>query len=1222
LDLLCKAYLSQPKETLELEARFGTLPFMKVNDSAIKKNAFKGTEKEYLSSFGHFVKNNRFYNSIKKNNFDNVVRILKKMGFNTGLPQETLKIATTFSDKGKSTLSNIRTHVTGASNIQDYCNTNSILKMNEEEGSMELKPYVTFINKRNLRDTDLDGIEGVDASLYMDEYNPERVNAHYDVPELNFRVSLEYDSQINPNSGIIKDFVKNWENRKKTFRLVKRYSFTHHEYPNFEVHMSMIRSSKRIPNRYAFQPEYTVKDSGVLLQPEDYEIEIEAKNPGTISLPKFVGHMRKIIRFVLCGLQNTQYPISYFDMYKTLNGYHSLVTGEPLTRRVLSNNFIGPSSISLEMQHLVPTETVEEYFETDTTGEGEEKQTVKKLVSNDYTNTILKYYTVTDKADGERRMMYVNHSGLMYLIDTNMNVTFTGLKTENATLYNSLVDGEYIANAKNGDFLHMYAMFDIYYLNGKDQRKKAFTRMHDEETPEGETIKKEDYRLGVLSHFAQNLQAISTIETKKALDVRMKTFKYGSVDYDTSIFDACKDVLSAPYEYETDGLIFTPAQYGVGMETIGDKLKDRKYTWMRSFKWKPPKYNTIDFLVSTQKNADKNDMIHSVYQSGTAIEDAGANIQEYKTLILRVGYDIKKHGYENPYQMVMDGLIQTSEDGSFEENNQGYKPVPFYPEQHNDTKNPRNSHICNLMVKTMYDDGTKVMFAEDGEVIEDDTIVEFAYDPTLEPGWRWKPLRVRHDKTAERRSGQNNCGNAYHVANSVWNSIHNPISIDMISSGDNIPTMNSVSDAYYNRDSGDSKTRSLRNFHNLYVKNKLILSIAKNRDVSKLMDVAVGKGGDFSKWINANIKFVFGVDVSKDNIENRVDGACARYLRYKKTNPSTPDCVFIQADSGLNIRSGDACYSEKAKEVVYALFNNSSRVAERALPKGIRKYRGMLENGADVLSCQFALHYFFADVTTLHNFMRNISDCCRVGGYFVGTCYDGQKVFNTLEDVKPGEYVREEVEGKRIWEIRKMYSQTEFENNSSSVGLAIDVYQETINKVFREYLVNFDYFVRLMDHYGFSVLKPADAKRIGMPNGSGLFDELYNSMKDQIKYEEEKYGRSNLKTNVRDAVDLEFNPEQQKVSFLNRYFIFKKTRNVNTKIISDALKEKKESDDTTPLLEALKKKTKKSKTGMVNAKTGKKPKKITITGKKGVPKSQTVKKVKATKATKATKKIE
>ena len=49
---------------------------------------------------------------------------------------------------------------------------------------------------------------------------------------------------------------------------------------------------------------------------------------------------------------------------------------------------------------------------------------------------------------------------------------------------------------------------------------------------------------------------------------------------------------------------------------------------------------------------------------------------------------------------------------------------------------------------------------------------------------------------------------------------------------------------------------------------------------------------------------------------------------------------------------------------------------------------------------------------------------------------------------------------EKQFEITKMYSQTGFPDDENSLGFKISVYQETINKEFDEYLVNFDYFVK------------------------------------------------------------------------------------------------------------------------------------------------------------------
>ena len=52
-----------------------------------------------------------------------------------------------------------------------------------------------------------------------------------------------------------------------------------------------------------------------------------------------------------------------------------------------------------------------------------------------------------------------------------------------------------------------------------------------------------------------------------------------------------------------------------------------------------------------------------------------------------------------------------------------------------------------------------------------------------------------------------------------------------------------------NRITNTTSTRSLRDFHNLYVKKKLINSVSIRGNT--LIDLAVGKGGDMSKWIDA-----------------------------------------------------------------------------------------------------------------------------------------------------------------------------------------------------------------------------------------------------------------------------------------------------------------------------------------------------------------------------------
>ena len=82
-----------------------------------------------------------------------------------------------------------------------------------------------------------------------------------------------------------------------------------------------------------------------------------------------------------------------------------------------------------------------------------------------------------------------------------------------------------------------------------------------------------------------------------------------SIEIDESIVE-CKKILDGEhdgtmFEYETDGLIFTPCDKSIGSNKTGEITGPRKTTWPYSLKWKPPEYNTIDFLVSTKKNERK-----------------------------------------------------------------------------------------------------------------------------------------------------------------------------------------------------------------------------------------------------------------------------------------------------------------------------------------------------------------------------------------------------------------------------------------------------------------------------------------------------------------------------------------------------------------------------------------------------------------------------------------
>jgi len=106
------------------------------------------------------------------------------------------------------------------------------------------------------------------------------------------------------------------------------------------------------------------------------------------------------------------------------------------------------------------------------------------------------------------------------------------------------------------------------------------------------------------------------------------------------------------------------------------------------------------------------------------------------------------------------------------------------------------------------------------------------------------------------------------------------------------------------------------------------------------------------------------------------------------------------------------------------------------------------------------------------------------------------------------------------------------------LGYQIDVFQESINKMIPEFLVNYNYLNRVMENYGFRLVTREEAQSMGLPEGSGLFSELYSYMNEEIKQNRSK------KYDYGDAFKM--NAHERNISFLNRYFIYKKIRQVNT----------------------------------------------------------------------------
>ena len=1068
-------------------------------------NYYLGKEKRRNDEFEVRFGTNR-YHSLTKIDFDNIVEKLKSLDFTSDNSQGTytLNVSNEYDDPktGRKKMGNIRTSIKSLPAIEKYCKDNNL----SEETIFEpiYNGNVEFLQKFRKK-------------VKIEEGEKEVSLAPIDFRDFEFRINYKSEVTLtieNKGSFKVKNLLNDWSNQKKTFRLIKRYSYTSDQLP-FRIDCSIVKTSKK---RKYFISEYTVEQSGVFNNPENYEIEIELLNDKArrYSEEELTIMLKNVIKIILSGWQQSSFPISFKEQTNIQDEYMKLIyEDKPLpktkdgfkNRRIRPSDFIGPSSISLEVANITPID------------------------GDSNIPNINHKYSVTEKADGLRKLLFISKIGKIYLIDTNMNIQFTGMVTKHRNVYNSIIDGEHVLYNKAGDFINIYLAFDIYYRNNENYKGFPFIQMEGLKYSD-EKIAKDKFRLNGLNKFVKEIDTNCVVlDYDSPLKIQTKNF-YTNLEEETSIFDQCKiisdGVEEGMFEYETDGLIFTPCDKSVGSNNIGEIIPPRKVTWNHSMKWKPPAFNTVDFLISSVKDGGDNEVIGNIFKNGLDVT-SNNQILQYKTVILRVGYDENKHGFVNPCADLMDGKFPKY--NQINERNK-YKPMPFIP-----TRYTPNFPIyeCRLILDNK--GSTKQMITENGEeIIEDNTIVEFRYDPSRDKYYQWIPIRVRYDKTADFRNGGKNYGNAFHVADSVWESINNPVTKEMITSGNDIPDV-SDSEVYYKKITDRQDVRGLRDFHNRYVKRKLIVNVSSRGDT--LMDTSVGKAGDLQKWIDARLSFVFGVDLSKDNIENRVNGSCSRYLKAKKKYKVLPRAMFLQANSSKNIRDGTGLYSEKAKQVVNAILNNTGAKEESSLGKTTFKLYGKGKDGFNIISTQFSLHYFFEGTETLHGYLRNVSENCKVGGYLIGTCYDGKRLFKALSSKLKGESVFEmnnNLEGK-MWDIRKDYDNDDFEDNDSCLGYEISVYMDTIGKRFTEFLVNFDYLNQIMENYGFVKAPVKDVKKMGFDKSIGSFNDLFDKMEEDIE------SRKIKKADIGDA--LLISSKEKRLSFFNNYFIYKKVHSVN-----------------------------------------------------------------------------
>ena len=899
-----------------------------------------------------------------------------------------------------------------------------------------------------------------------------------DINEYGIRVKVRRELPLAATDADVKGMLKGWETKKKAFRILRRWTYVG---DGLKYDLSMVRSTPMKRGQYDWQTSFKQRD--ITRSEPTYEIEVELTRPDTPQVDT-APYMKTLVRGigeVLRGLQKHHLLMRKSKINAVIRAYQDLARTE---------RFRGVAPITMILDNM-------------------RKERVSRVPN------IRDGYNVTDKADGSRMMAFTSPKGELYMIDMTFNVYKTGLLKE--TLKNSLLDGEYVTRDSEGNPILQFILFDAYIMNGVDVSQKPFA---------GESGRHADLLLWVTTWNSQGGPAVvpgMALTDKSKIMVSMKTFKFAAPG-DKEIFERCKEVLDTKTGYHTDGLILTPNK---------DPLPSRPgVAFHAQLKWKPADENTVDFLCSIEKvtgSSTEDEITTSILSTGELVQ--------FKTLRLFVGSDLDP-AFENPrgtilYNQPLPGSVPTTKRGTGMK--VPYKPVLFNPRDIPDTM----AAVCYLPVETdPITNDTIVRCEDDGDAIQDRSIVEMRYDASKEPGWRWIPMRIRYDKTeryqkALKTGNYGGTMNKDTAAEGVWNSIHEPVTRSMIRSGGEQPsaeevkavTGGSVARVYY-RTSGPKQdlqsVQGLRAFHNRFIKENILLATGLKGGKKVLMDLACGQGGDLVKWVREDVGFVFGVDVAGEGIRDPMNGIYRRYLNQILENDSVATMVFAIGTSAKNIASGEAGSTPEESDIMRSVLGKVNPNGP-VPPFILEKAAGRLREGADCIAIMFALHYFFESESTLTGLMQNINDSLKVGGVFIGCCFDGEAIFNSLRSLPEGGTKVGQDGSTEIWKIKKMYSNMFLPADAQSLGLPIEVDFISIGTSQVEYLMNFALLTERMNDIGCYIMNKQECVEAGIPypESTAMFSDTYDVAKKQKQ-------------------NFVMSPAVREYSFYNRWFIFKR----------------------------------------------------------------------------------
>ncbi|NDB60679.1 hypothetical protein EB001_19875, partial [bacterium] len=421
----------------------------------------------------------------------------------------------------------IRMTVTGSGSIMNYCATNM------------LPPNITFQIKSRLTD-------------------------HLNIDICDVRLSLSEEKELKIHEmviGTMEELNTKVHESEKQFRYKKRMSYLSPD----KLFRYDLTQTKQVYDGRDLKTERELRESAIFEQQPVYEVEVELVKLDVQLTPEMiVEHITNIMQI----RNDTELVLMNSEKEFILKNFLSLYLQKSNVDREFDEYYNRRDKQYHKMFPGAKVSTLE----------------LDNLFKSEKKPYIFSDYTVTDKADGERYLLFIDRYNFVFFINDRMEVLRTDIQlAESEEIGSTILDGELVVKIDQGVQVYHYYAFDmIFNHNDPAYRLNLFPK-------DGED--RSSSRIGILEDIIERIKKVPSpvINGIPFVQISMKNMRSIDGENVQNMTEQCAAIWGSreSFQYELDGLIFTPKfeAYPIGR------------LWASALKWKPPQENSIDFLI-------------------------------------------------------------------------------------------------------------------------------------------------------------------------------------------------------------------------------------------------------------------------------------------------------------------------------------------------------------------------------------------------------------------------------------------------------------------------------------------------------------------------------------------------------------------------------------------------------------------------------------------------